>query len=90
MGQKKPKYVGSMFVETKGGVVEIGMMGFPDGDVVPGGVRDAVTFRRPKVLPSKKQVQTALRLARWCSRNEIVFEGVVSYADKPRPNENLN
>ena len=48
---RKPKYVGSMFVETAGGVVEIGMMGFPDGDVVPGGVRDAVTFRRPKVLP---------------------------------------
>ena len=77
----KPKYVGSMFVETKGGVVEIAMMDLGQG-VVPNGARDAVTYRRPKVLPSNKQVQAALLLAQWCSRNEPVFEGVVSYTDK--------
>ena len=73
----KPTYAGSMFIETSGGVVEIGMIETKNG-VVPGGARDAVTFRPPSVLPTMQQVQEAMRLALWCQGNECVFEGITS------------
>jgi hypothetical protein len=74
----KPTYVGSMFIETSGGVVEIGMMEIDSGRVVPGGVRDAITHRPPAVLPTMKQVRDALELAKWCHDNPGVFEGITA------------
>jgi hypothetical protein len=74
---KKPTYVGSMFVETSDGVVEIGMMETPKG-VMPGMVRDARTLRKPKTLPSIEQVREAMAIAMWCQENECVFEGITS------------
>ena len=72
-----PTYVGSMFIETDGGVVEIGMMEF-NGRVMPGGVRDANTHAQPTVLPTEVQMREALELALWCKENEQVFEGITS------------
>jgi hypothetical protein len=89
MSSKKPVYVGSMFIETDGGVVEIGMVEWPKRGVLPGGVRDAVTHRRPSVLPSSDQVREALDLAKWCMENECVFEGRVSYSGTLMEDENL-
>jgi len=73
----KPSYAGSMFVETSGGVVEVGMIETKKG-ILPGGVRDAVTFKTPAVLPTPEQVREAMSLAMWCQKNECVFEGIVS------------
>lgn len=78
-----------MFIETDGGVVEIGMVEWPKRGVLPGGVRDAVTHRRPSVLPSADQVREALDLAKWCMDNECVFEGRVSYTGTLMEDENL-
>ena len=72
---KRPTYVGSMFIETSGGVVEIGMMETEEG-VIPGGVRDANTHRVPAVQPTVVQVREALELAKWCIDNPQVFEGL--------------
>lgn len=73
----KNSYVGSMFVETSGGVVEVGMVE-TDRGVLPGGVRDAVTRGKPSVLPTPEQVREAMQLALWSQENSCVFEGVVS------------
>jgi hypothetical protein len=70
-----PTYVGSMFIETDGGVVEIGMMEF-NGKVMPGGIRDANTHRVPDVPPTETQMREALELAMWCKEHEQVFEGI--------------
>ena len=69
-----------MFIETTGGVVEIGMMRF-NGRVMPGGVRDANTHKVPDVLPTKEEMREALELAKWCIDNECVFEGITSKAE---------
>ena len=71
----KPKYVGSMFIETAKGVVEIGMME-KDGRICAGGVRDANTHRAPAMLPTVEQVRDALELAKWSIDHPQVFDGI--------------
>lgn len=71
-------YVGSMFIETAQGVVEVGMLETPEG-VMPGGCRDALTHEKPKCFPTVDQMREALQLAKWCYLNSVVFtEGKVS------------
>ena len=65
--------VGSMFIETAAGVVEVAMVEQPDGSIQPGGVRDANKMGRPEVLPTMQQMREALRLAKWCYLNKEVF-----------------
>lgn len=70
-------YVGSMFIETENGVVEIGMIETPDG-VIPGGCRDAITHDKPRRFPTMEQFKEAIQLAKWAYLNQAVFEGKVS------------
>lgn len=75
--EKNPTYVGSIFIETRGGVVEIGMTEF-NGRIMPGGVRDANTHRAPDVLPTAAQMREALELALWSKQHPQVFEGITA------------
>jgi hypothetical protein len=70
--------VGSMFIETAAGVVEIAMVEDESGYVQPGAVRDANRMGEPEILPTVEQVQEALELANWCYLNQEVFEGKTS------------
>lgn len=70
-------YVGSMFIETDHGVVEVGMVETPQG-VMPAGCRDAITHDKPRQFPSVQQIQEAIELAKWAYLNQAVFEGRVS------------
>lgn len=77
------KVIGSMFVEVNGddgyhGVVEIAMLENEHGEVLPGGVRDAVTCRQPERLPMTHDVFEAMQTAKWCYLNQPVFEGRTS------------
>lgn len=77
------KMIGSMFVEVNGddgyhGVVEIAMMENDQGEIQPGGVRDATRPGAPERLPELDEVRAAMELAKWCYYNQSVFEGRVS------------
>ncbi len=77
------KMVGSMFIEVNDddgyhGVVEIAMLENEQGEIQPGGVRDATTKREPERLPTTRIVYEAMQTAKWCYLNKSVFEGRTS------------
>lgn len=79
----EPKIVGTLFLEVNDpdgyhGVVEVAMIETPDGEVTPGGVRDADDHQNPERVPLLDQVREAIETAKWCYLNQAVFEGVVS------------
>ncbi len=86
------KYIGSMFIETAEGVVEVGMAETPQG-IVPGGFRDAITHERPRLFPTVEQIREAIELSKWFYLNKVVFTEArvsnVSMAEWP-PNTDLN
>jgi len=87
----EPVYIGSMFIENNSPdgheVIEVAMMDIGGSRMVPGGIRNAQTFRKPTGPPSATQMRHAIWMSHWCMENSDVFDGKVSYKGKKENKE---